>query len=394
MPKATWQNWSGVVTAHPSTIERPSSEEIVSELVRAAADNASSLRVAGSGHSHAPLVATDDILLCLDRMTGIESIDREARTATIRAGSVLATLGEPLRRHGLAMENLGDIDRQTLAGALATGTHGTGTTLGSLSTQIEAMRLITGDGSLRTLSRDDFPHLLRVARVALGALGVVTAITLRLVPAYRLHERTLREPIQKAVDLFAERAAEHRHCEFFWLPHNDKAEVKIIDVTTAEPDPLCDTPYQRIDHSDRILPSIREERHVEIEYNVPAENGIDAFLAVRECMQKRHSDVLWPVELRTVAADDIPLSPAHERHGMTVSVHQGQGLPFESLFKDVEQLLLDFDGRPHWGKWHTLDASRLSALYPQWEIFHAARRQLDPCGTFLNDTLNSLFGKT
>ncbi len=392
MNRATWQNWSGTVTAQPTAIEHPRDEEAVAELVAAAAARGSTLRVAGSGHSHAPLVATDDTLLCLDHLSGVESIDASARTATIGAGSVLETLGDPLHAAGLAMENLGDIDQQTLAGAIATGTHGTGAKLGSLSTQVEAMRLVSGDGSLRCLSSTETPELLPAARLGLGALGVVTAVTLRLVPAYRLHERTLREPIKQAVELFAERVATHRHCEFFWLPHNDKAEVKVIDPTDADAASVADRPYERIDRSYRILPSVRAERHVEIEYNVAAAVGIDAFLAVRECMQRHHPDVVWPVELRTIAGDDIPLSPASQRSGMTVSVHQGQGLPYQTLFSDAEKILRDFGGRPHWGKWHRQNADSLRPLYPRWKQFAEARKQLDPRGVFLNGTLRSLLG--
>jgi FAD/FMN-containing dehydrogenase len=392
MAKVEWQNWSGSVTARPSAILHPRDEAAVAACVTEVAGQGSTLRVAGSGHSHAPLVATDGTLLVLDHMAGIEHIDTEARTATIRAGSVLATLGEPLRAQGLAMKNLGDVDVQALAGAIATGTHGTGRTLGSLSTQIEALRLVAGDGSLRTLSPTAAPELFHAARVALGALGVVTAVTLRLVPAYRLHERILREPIGEAMERFEARAQEHRHCEFFWLPLKDAAEVKLIDMTDAPPDPLPERPYERIDHSFRVLPSIREERHVELEYNVPAEVGLEAFRAVRACMQNRHPDVLWPVELRTLAADDIPLSPSTGRPGMTVSVHQGQGLPYQALFDDVERILRDFRGRPHWGKCHRQTAESLQPLYPEWEAFQHARARLDPQRVFANDALRTLLG--
>jgi FAD/FMN-containing dehydrogenase len=393
MAAQEWQNWSGSVTARPDAILHPEEEEAVATCVRSVAKRGGTLRVAGSGHSHAPLVATDDTLLVLDRIAGIEHIDREARTATIRAGSVLSTLGEPLRAHGLAMENLGDVDVQALAGAIATGTHGTGRTLGSLSTQIEGLRFVVGNGSLRTLSRKEAPDLFSAARVALGALGVVTAVTLRLVPAYRLHERILRESVDDAVTRFEERAQQHRHSELFWYPSKDVAEVKLLDATDAPPDPLPDRPYERIDHSHRVLPSIRDERHVELEYNVPAEVGLEAFLAVRACMQQHHPEVRWPVELRSVAEDDIPLSPATGRPGMTVSVHQGRGLPYQPLFDDAEDVLRGFGGRPHWGKCHGQTAESLRPLYPQWEAFQRARAELDPGGVFSNDALRALLDR-
>jgi FAD/FMN-containing dehydrogenase len=380
------------VECTPRALERPGSEAELARLVQRARDARQSLRIAGSGHSHTPLVASDDVVATLEAIAGLESVDRERGRARIRAGSVLASLGAPLREHGLAMEDLGDVDVQSLAGALSTGTHGTGRRLGGLATQVEALRLLLASGEVVECSRSREPRLFEWARVSLGALGVLTRVTLRLVPAYRLHERLLREDVETCLARFEERAARHRHCEFFWLPAKDVAEVKLLDATDAAPDPLADRPYERIDHSDRVLPSVREQRFVEMEYALPAAVGADCFRELRERMRARHPAVQWPVEFRCVAADDVPLSPAYARDTVTLSVHQGHELPFEAFFADAEAVLRNHGGRPHWGKWHTLGARALRELYPRFDEFRALRAELDPRGVFLNAHLRELLG--
>ena len=387
-----WTNWSGTVRCTPSALERPRSQREVSQLVARARSRGLTLRIAGSGHSHTPLVASDEIVASLDAIAGIESIDPQRARARIRAGSVLSSLGPPLRERGLAMENLGDVDVQSLAGALSTGTHGTGRRLGGLASQVEGLRLVLASGEVVECSRQREPRLFESARVSLGALGVLTEVTLRLVPAYRLHERLLREDVETCLSRFDERADAHRHCEFFWLPAKDVAEVKLLDPTDAAPDPLGDRRFERIDHSDRVLPSARELRFVEMEYALPAAAGADCFRELRALMRARHPDVQWPVEFRSVAADDVPLSPASGRDTVTVSVHQGHQLPFEVFFADAQAVLRNHGGRPHWGKWHTLGARELRELYPRFDDFCALRAELDPSGLFLNAHLRALLG--
>lgn len=358
--------------------------------MREAARRGETLRATGSGHSHTGLVATDGVIVSLESLRGIRSHHAASGEARIGAGSVLASLGEPLRALGLAMQNLGDVDVQTLAGALATGTHGTGRSLGGLATRVSGLRLVTARGEILACSRSENREVFEVARVSLGALGIVTEVTLALVPAYRLHERITREPVEACLDAFDARAERHRHSEFFWLPGRDVAEVKTLDATTAAPDPLEDRPYERIDHSHRVLPSARELRFVEMEYALPAASGLEAFGELRTLMQRRHPEVQWPVEVRSVAADDIPLSPAFGRETVTVSVHQGAELPHEAFFADAEALLRSHGGRPHWGKWHRLTARELRDLYPRWDDFARMRDALDPDGTFLNPHLRAL----
>lgn len=388
-----WTNWSGRVRCTPARWLRPTDEAEIATAVVSAAEAQRGVRVAGSGHSFTPLVATDDVLLSLDAWQGIESIDGATQQATIRAGSRLSSLGEPLREAGLALANQGDVDVQALAGALATGTHGTGATLGNLSSRLVGLRLLTGTGELLVIDGTRDPDLLAAARVSLGALGVVTAARLQLVPAYRLHERIWKVGIEECLDHLDEHVRAHRHFEFFWYPHKDYAEMKALDPTDAPADPLEGRKGERIDWSYKIFPSVRELRFNEMEYSVPAEAGLACFRAVRARMRERHPDVVWPVEYRTVAADDGWLSPAYQRDSVAISLHQDASLPCDEFFADVEPIFREHGGRPHWGKLHNLTAAQLATLYPRWDDFRALRRRLDPYGVFLNGHLRELFGE-
>jgi FAD/FMN-containing dehydrogenase len=359
-------------------------------VLREAAAAGLGVRVAGSGHSHTSLVATGGVLLDLSGWSGIAGHDATARQATVRAGTRLADLGEPLRALGLAMENLGDVDVQALGGALATGTHGTGARLGNLATQVIGLRLLCAGGEALECSETLRPELFRAAQVGLGALGVVSEVRLRLLPAYRLHERIWREDVEPALERFPALVAAHRHCELFWLPGRDRIEWKTLDPTDAAPDPLPERRRERIDHSHRVLPSVRDARFVEMEYALPRGDALTAFRRVRERMRAKHPGVVWPVELRTVAADAIPLSPHSGRESATLSLHQAAGEPFFACFADVEAILREHAGRPHWGKWHRLRARELRPLYPGWDAFQAQRRAVDPRGLFLNDYLREL----
>ena len=384
----SFQNWSGSVVCEPTRVESPSDEPALAALVAAAPGE---VRVVGAGHSGTPLCATDGLLLQLDALSGLEAVDREGLQATVRAGTRLCDLGGLLFEHGLAMQNLGDIDRQALAGAVGTGTHGTGRTLGNISTTVEQVRLIDADGEIRSYSSAADADLLRALRVSLGSLGVFTALRLRLVPAYRLHERIRRMPVEACLDRLEAEIEGSRHFEFFWLPHKDVAEMKTLSLTDEEPSDLPDLRYERIGWSARILPSERDVKFFEMEYAVPAEHGPACFREVRARMQERHGDVLWPVEYRSVAPDDAMLSNAHGRDTVTISVHQDGSLPYREFFESVEPIFWGCGGRPHWGKIHTLRAERLRELYPEWDRFLAIREQLDPRGRFLNAHLREVF---
>jgi FAD/FMN-containing dehydrogenase len=404
---ARWSNWAGNVVAAPARRIAPAGE---TELARALRQtDTSAVRIAGSGHSFTPLCATEGLLVELDQLQGIVAIDAGRGRATVRAGTPLWALGAELHDAGLALENLGDIDRQTVAGAVATGTHGTGSRYGSLATQVTALRLLTVAGEALDLERarepaapsettvDDDADRFSGAVVALGALGVVTRLTLRVVPAYRLHERMWKAPYEEADAELDERFAGHDHFEVFDFPQRERAALKSLDETDEEVDTTL--PYdasrfegERIDWSWRVFPSARNLRFVEMEYSVPLDAGRACWRALRTRLREHHPTVTWPLEIRRVAADALWLSPAYQRDAITISVHQGAGLPYRELFADAESILRDHGGRPHWGKLHDLGHRELAELYPRWEDFARLRRELDPTGRLLNEHLRRLFG--
>jgi FAD/FMN-containing dehydrogenase len=386
-----WSNWAGNVRCEPRRHVAARSEAEVVAALKDADREGLAVRVAGSGHSFSPLVATDGLLLSLDGLAGIARHEAEQRRVWVRAGTKLHALGPELHALGLALENLGDIDVQALGGALATGTHGTGRALPNLAARVSGLRLLLADGSLRVLRAEDEPELLAAARVSLGALGVVTAARLDCVPAYRLHERVERMPLETCLACLDERSEANRHFEFFWYPGKDLAETKTIHPTEEPPEAAAGRKYERIGWSHEILPSVRELRFVEMEYALPAEAGPGAFRALRERMRERHGAVAWPVEYRHVRGDDAWLSTAHARDTVTLSVHQGAELPWQEFFADIEPLLRAHGGRPHWGKRHGLGAAELAPLYPRFAEFQRARAGLDPGGRFLNEHLRRLF---
>jgi FAD/FMN-containing dehydrogenase len=385
-----WRNWSGNVRAAPTRVEIPATEdEVVSAVARAAADGLA-VRPAGTRHSFTPLCATSGVAVDLDRLAGIESV--AGTDVTVLAGTKLSALGAPLRALGLALHNQGDVDTQSVTGAIGTGTHGTGPALGNLSTAVVGLRLVTADADVVSCSPAIDRELFEAARLSLGALGVVTAVTLRCVAAYNLHERVWFEGPSESLGALDERVHATRHYEFFWHPQRDLFEHKALALTDHPPDPLPDRPRERVDHSHVVFPSIREQRFNEMEYAVPAAAGPACFAEIRAVLRSRHPDVQWPVEYRTLAADDVWLSPAYERATVTISVHEDAARPYDALFRDCEAVFRAHDGRPHWGKVHFRGAADLAPCYPRWRDFWAARARVDPGGRFLNDHLRSLGG--
>jgi FAD/FMN-containing dehydrogenase len=384
-----WANWSRSVRWAPRRVERPSSVEEVVAAVRRAAGAGDVLRVTGTGHSFVPLCATDGSLALLTKMSGVESIDTERRRANVLAGTKLAALHEPLHAAGLAMETLPDIDRQALAGAIATDTHGTGREIGSLSALVTAVRLVDGRGRVVDCSADERPDILQAARVHLGVLGVLTHIEIRLVPAFRLLERSWIASFDECMAELDSNIAGHRHFEFFWVSDRDACLMKSLDPTDETEDRESFEDDQglvgeRVGWSGLIFASQRNRRFNEIEYSLPAERGPDCLGELRELMLGKHRDVTWPLEYRTVKGDDIWLSTSHGRPTVTISAHQAANLPYQPFFDDVEAVFRNHDGRPHWGKMHSLGAKQLSELYPRWNDFLKVREELDPEGRFLS----------
>jgi FAD/FMN-containing dehydrogenase len=397
----TWQNWSGSVVCEPQAIITPQSETGLLEVVRRAKHDRHTVRIVGTGHSFVPLCATDGVLVSLDELQGIVSTDATLKRATVWGGTKIWQLGEPLLAAGLALENQGDIDKQAIAGALSTGTHGTGHTLGNMSTQVVGLRLVLASGDALECAATHEPEIFKAARVSLGLLGIISQVTLQTLPVYRLHERTWVEPFDECMARLDAHIHATRHFEFFWSPREDACAMKALHPAHDTQTELAPAPVthgrlvrymkpERIDWSYRIFPSERTLKFNEMEFAVPAEYGPDCVREIRQLMQTKHADVIWPVEYRTLHSDDIPLSPAYGRETVTISIHQAAELPQQTFFADAEAVFRNHHGRPHWGKMHSHTARELRDLYPLWDDFLAVRAQLDPHGRFANDYLRRL----
>jgi L-gulono-1,4-lactone dehydrogenase len=412
-----WTNWARSHHCAPARVLRPGSRAEVA----AAVAGARQVRVAGSGHSFTGAALTDDTLLLLGRLDRVLDADRASGLVRVEAGITLEALSLRLDALGLALPNLGDIAAQTLAGALATGTHGTGLRHPNLSALVESLELVLAGGEERTLTHAD-GDLLRAARIGLGTLGAVVAVTLRCVPAFALRGIDGPEPLEDVLADLQERAQRHDHFEFWTFPHSDIALTRTNARTDAPPAPpprvrewvgemvvdngglelLCRagrrfpaaipalnrfaaraaTRRERVDRSFRVYASPRLVRFTEMEYALPRARAVEAVRAVKEILE-RHP-ISFPLELRFAGADDALLSPAHGRDSAYVAVHAYAGMPWEEPFREVEALLAGWDGRPHWGKRSLLGAAELALRYPGWAAWQAARAELDPEGVFTN----------
>jgi FAD/FMN-containing dehydrogenase len=396
----TWTNWAGNVRAAPRMLVTPGSLAELRAAVAEAARRGETVRVAGAGHSFAPLCATDGRLLDLSLLAGVDRVDPETGHATVWAGTRVADLGEPLLAQGRALANQGDIDRQAIAGAVSTGTHGTGRKHGSFSAAVRAVELIGPHGALVTIDATE-PERLRAASLSLGLLGVLTRVTLATVPAYKLRERTRSLPFDECLDGFLAEETSRRNAEFWWLPAHDRCVLKSFAETdeasfrteAPEAPPGAIERYlkpEAVDWSWRIYPSTRSVPFVEMEYTLPLAAGPAAMREVRRLMQTRHPDCTWAVEYRTQPGEQSLLSPTRGRESVTISLHQAMPLPYEDFFRDAEAIFRAHDGRPHWGKLHFLGADEVARLYPDLPAFQAIRAELDPRGMFMNDYLARL----
>lgn len=438
-----WTNWAGTITANPSVYERPADEEELQSVLEAAEQRDDTVRVAGSGHSFSPVVPTDETLISLERFQGIVDIDENAKTVTVRAGTTLADLNHALAIRGLALENLGDIDRQTVAGALTTGTHGTGLDFGILATAVKRIRLMRADGEVVTLERDDegTGDRFQAAQVSLGALGVITTVTLNVIPAYNLCLRRRRMPLSAVLDTIESFHDAHRQWEFFWFPHTDAAIVKTFDTVPADStrsvadgsdgggivedgvesirtntetmvwDSLCrlgaSHPWTApsasrlaawtlsdktvVGPSHSVFATPRKVRFHETEYGVPAADLPAVIESIREYIDSEAVPVQFPIECRFVGGDEPLLSPAHGRDSAFVAVHAHHEKNLEGYFERCESIFDQYGGRPHWGKQHAKTATELANLYPAWDAFQTVRSAFDPNGRFLNEHLQSVF---
>ncbi|MEW6116535.1 MAG: D-arabinono-1,4-lactone oxidase [Nitrospirota bacterium] len=390
-----WRNWSGSFRFTPASTEAPAGEEELSKIVQRAAAEGRTVRVVGAGHSSSPLVQTEDILISMERLKGVESHDTSVREVTIKSGMMLREANRAFLDLGLALENLGDVDLQSLGGAIGTGTHGTGKRLHILSHHLIGGRLINGRGELIEFSMERDPDFVLAARVVLGTLGIFTALKLRLVPVFHLHRKEWCTHIEDCMANLDRLIEENRNFDFYWYPRSDEAKLRTLNFEEEEQRAI---PYARCvkemsGWSGEVIPRQRELRFDEIEFFFPAESAPACFREVRKRVKQRHrKNVGWRVLYRTIAADDAYLSGAHGCDSATISLHQNTMLPYEEYFKDIESIFRAYGGRPHWGKKHYLKAEDLKPLYPLWDRFLEFRQQMDPEGVFLNPYLGEILG--
>lgn len=426
-----WTNWAGNETAHPVSLSEPRDEAEVIGVVTRALETGSTAKVVGSGHSFTPAAVSNGHMMSIRHLSGIRSIDRQSMTVTVGAGTTLHDLNRLLAAEGLAMANLGDIAYQSVAGAVSTSTHGTGVALPGLAAQLVALRLVDGMGTRVVADSTQNADVLDMARVSVGSLGVITEATIRVVEAFRL--RALEQPMKldSVLENIDELKSKNDHFEFFWIPHTKWALTKQNNRTDDALDPLprvrgwfdktfmenyafgalCRVGRMKpsliprlatalpssgsrtyVDDSYKIFASQRIVRFYEMEYSIPAEHVCEALNEIRSMVERKKYLLNFPVEVRFTAADDVPLSTSYGRHSAYIAVHVYKGMQYEPYFRDVEEIVSRFQGRPHWGKIHFKTRDELSASYTRFGEFLDMRDRLDPRRVFANRYTERVFG--
>jgi FAD-linked oxidoreductase len=426
-----WANWSGGVVCKPDKFSTPRDEVELAATIRCARGG---VRVPGSGHSFTPIVATDGTMIDLSAFTGLKGFDPERQVATIAAATPLWEIGPLLHQIGYGLKNMGDIDRQTLGGVVGTGTHGTGITLGSFSADVAGFSLVLANGDVIHCGPKDNTEIFAAGRTSMGMLGVMTEIAMNVRPAFKLVSKEFTHSIDELFDQLDGLVNANRHFEFFWFPYSNKAVCKTLNETEAHARaprsaekmhargdrtsiddyafaginellpyaPFLMTPAHRlfsslmpgkghVRWSNELFPSPRTVRFNEMEYAVAYEKGADTLREIVAAIRKKRIMTGFPIEYRTVAADDVWLSPFYQRKSATIAVHQYRGVDTAELFDACEAIFRNNGGRPHWGKRHTRTAAELAQLYPQYDAFLALRAKLDPTGKFLNEHLRAMF---
>lgn len=434
-PGGVWQNWGRSERIRPQRIEFPRSVDAVARAVQAARMRRMPVKAVGAGHSFTGIAVAPGLLLDLSDLTGVVSVDRDRAQVTLLAGTRLHQIPGLLAPYGLAMQNLGDIDRQSISGAISTGTHGTGARFGGISTQVVGATLVTAEGELLTVGPDENAELLPAVALGLGALGILVEVTLQCVPAFLLHAVERPAPLAELLATLDAQVAASDHFEYYWFPHTDVALTK---HNTRLPESAVRHPLPRIgrwvdetllsngvyrvvcgagtavpaivprfsrlavkltgnreytDRSNRVLTQSRTVRFREMEYALPAERVRPAFDALRDLIDERGWKISFPVEVRFAAADDIWMSTAHGRASGYIAMHRYWREDPAEYFEAAEQIMLSHGGRPHWGKMHTLDAAALRARYPRFDDFVALRDRLDPDRMFRNAYLDRVLGE-
>ncbi len=427
-----WSSWSGLSTMVPTGCLRPTSPEDVQAAVLHARDRGLRVKMPGSGHSFTDVALTDGVLLDPRGLRGILDVDHEAMTVTALAGTTLRELNAALDRLGLALHNMGDVDPQTLAGAVSTGTHGSGGLVGSLSAQLEAVHLVDGTGGTRRVSRQDGSDELDAIRVGLGALGIITALTFRVEPAFTVSAVETPMRWAEVIDRYDELVADNHHVDLYWFPHTDGCLVKLNNRTVDEPAPLprwrarledellSNTLFDLVnrvtnrrpelaprinrwtsralsertysDTSHKVFVSPRSVVFREMEYSVPRPAGIETLVEVRRLIERSDWRITFPIEVRCTPPDDAWMSTSYGRESLYLAFHVHRDMDHRAYFEGVEPLLRERDGRPHWGKLHTRTAADLEPAYPRFAEFLAVRERLDPDRLFTNAYLDRVLG--
>ncbi|GAC1445664.1 MAG: D-arabinono-1,4-lactone oxidase [Mycobacteriales bacterium] len=427
-----WSNWAGNQRMEPARVVRPRCVEDICAAVQSAAAVGMRVKAIGSGHSFTGIGLTDGLLLDLSSYTAVRAIDPRSGLVTVEAGLPLRRLNSLLAESGLGLTNMGDIDVQTVAGAVSTGTHGTGRASGGLAAQIAALELVLADGSVVSCSRTERPELFDAARVGLGALGIVSTVTFQAEPAFALEADERPLPHDDVLDGFFDLVAANDHFEFYWFPHTDVALTKRNNRTSEPLRPLSRirsfvddellsngvfdvtcrlgrrmpaiiprlnkvaaralSARTYVDAAPQVFTSPRRVRFCEMEYAIPREALPTVFRELRTLPERSGLTVSFPVEVRVVPADDVPLSTAAGRDTAYIAVHMFQGMAYDRYFAAVERLYDDVGGRPHWGKLHTLGADQLRERYPRFTAFLAVRDQCDPDRRFANRYLERVLG--
>lgn len=414
-----WSNWSGSVHA-PAQLLRPRNIDELSAAVR----DAVSVRAVGAGHSFMPLVASDTLIVCLEELPGEIFLSADKSTARVPAGWSIRRLTAELFELGYALANQGDVNPQSMAGSMATGTHGTGRNIGSLSTMARGFSLIGADGKARWCDTTTDPDLFQAQRLSLGLFGIAVEIEVEIVPAFYLSERLTKISFAEARERFAEFEEAHRHVEFWMFPYSDDVILKTLTLTEPCTAPATTTdmeeagfkamleacriaPFtismlqkqvmrgnfesQRQGPAYTIYPSDRTIRFEEMEYEIPRAAGFEALAEAVAWIRKKRLPVTFPFEYRVVAADDIWMSPMNAGPVASISMHQYAPMKWRKPFAEIEPIFRKHGGRPHWAKRHTLTRSEVDALYPMAERFREVRRAADPVGKFLNPHLSEIF---
>ena len=430
-----WRNWSGLESSRPTLVERPANTAAVVAAVERARDERSTVKMIGTGHSFTAISAPEATMLTPGGMAGILAVDRDAMTVTALAGTPLKVLNAGLERLGLSLHNMGDIAEQTLAGAISTGTHGTGGVAAGLAAQVAGLELVTGTAEVLRATADENPDVLDVARVGLGALGILTSVTFRVEPLFLLEAHEQPMDWDEALGSFDQMTAESHHVDMYWFPHTDRMLTKRNDRLDAElsearplprwrarldDDFLTNTVFGLLtgganrvpgliprmnqlsaralsartysDVAHRVFTARRDVVFREMEYAVPRAAGLSALREARRAVDASDLRISFPVEIRVAPADDIALSTASGRDSFYLAFHTHRDADHTAYFALLEPIMRAHEGRPHWGKVHTRSAADLAPAYPRFEEFLAMRDRLDPDRVFANAYLRGVLG--